>query len=274
MPELPEVETVCRGLKEVLFEKKAKSIEVERSQVLSPKLRSEIPKKLGRLKGHQLLKLERRAKYLLFYFEKGLLLNHLGMTGSWRVDDDVDRDHHDHFSLRFTNGLQIVYRDPRRFGVLDWLPMNHNDQRLFRLGPEPLESSFSAAYLYEKLRGKKLAVKAAIMDQAIVVGVGNIYASEALFRVGVRPGRSAGRVSLSECERLVEEIRIVLEEAIQAGGSTISDFRQAGGSEGYFQHRFKVYGRAGEECMVCGVPIKQKVIGQRSSFYCPVCQPK
>lgn len=271
MPELPEVEHVKRQLNRLLESpRQVSSLEFFRKDLrfpLSPKL-----KKL--VSGRDILTVERRAKYLLFKFEDGWLLSHLGMTGAWReIGPKEKRILHDHVQLNFKDGLSLIFNDPRRFGFIDWVANLESHPRLSHLGPEPLETEFTAEVLFQKLRKRTAPIKAMIMDQRIVVGVGNIYASEALFRAGIRPTRAAGKVTMDECKRLVKEIKVILKQAIDSGGSTIRTYRSADGSEGSFQSRFFVYERAGESCLKCKTgKIVSKVIGSRSTYWCPNCQ--
>ncbi len=279
MPELPEVEHVKRQLGRLIgLPRQVESIEYFRKD-----LRFVLPVRLKKnLPGKELLEIERRAKYLLFRFSDGWLLSHLGMSGAWReIKRGEKRILHDHVQLNFKNGPSLVFNDPRRFGFIDWVESTSKDShvRLKHLGPEPFDKSFTGTHLFEKLRKRQAPIKAMIMDQRLVVGVGNIYASEALFRAKVRPGRAAGKVTRDECEILVNEMRIILTAAIEAGGSTIRTYRSADGSEGQFQSRFSVYGREGETCLQCKVQgkstkISMKVIGGRSTFWCSKCQTK
>lgn len=274
MPELPEVEHVKRQLNELIeTPRRVSSLEFFRKDLrfpLSPKLKKQVA-------GREVLGIERRAKYLLFKFEDGWLLSHLGMTGAWRsIGPKEKKILHDHVQLNFAGGLSLIFNDPRRFGFIDWVANKDSHPRLSHLGPEPLGDEFTASYLHGKLRKRTAPIKAMIMDQRIVVGVGNIYASEALFRAGIKPTRAAGKITLQECENLVREIRATLKEAIEAGGSTIRTYRSADGSEGSFQSRFFVYERAGEPCLRCPSTkpskIVSKVIGGRSTYWCPRCQ--
>jgi formamidopyrimidine-DNA glycosylase len=274
MPELPEVETVRSGLETQHSDQPIiKSVILMRSDI-----RFEIPPELpARLKNQKILGVRRRAKYLLIDTPKVILLSHLGMTGSWRFTDAtaVDADKHDHCYIELSDGRKLACRYPRRFGLLVLIEPGHEDEhpRLKSLGPEPLdETLFTGDYLFKKSRKRHVAVKSFIMDQKIVVGVGNIYASEALFRARVRPQRLAGRLSQIDSERLVEAIRSVLSEAIVAGGSSIRDYRNASGEAGEFQASHQVYERGGQPCRVCGAQIRSKVIGGRSTYWCPSCQ--
>lgn len=267
MPELPEVETVARGLARLLA-----GASIERIVPLRPDLRQPIPASLGRQAG-VVQTVRRRAKYLLIDLPAGSILCHLGMTGSWRLAPPGDERPHDHCHLLLADGRRLAFRDPRRFGLLDWIPAGAAHPALAGLGPEPLDvEAFTADYLIAASRGRRGAIKPLIMDQAVVVGVGNIYAQEALFRAGIRPTRAAGRVPVAALAALVGHIRSVLAEAIAAGGSTISDFRQAGGEHGWFQHSFAVYGRAGEDCRICGATLRGGAVGGRGTTWCPRCQ--
>ena len=269
MPELPEVETVRRGLESVLGPQPA----IAQARRNRPDLRIPIPRTLpARLAGQPIIAIERRAKLLLWRIGTGTLINHLGMTGSWRIREGQAAKH-DHFELTLTDDRVLVYADPRRFGLITWTDEDpHQHPLLGGLGPEPLSDDFDVACLAEACRGRKAAIKQVIMSNAVVVGVGNIYAAESLFRAGIDPRRPAGRISRERLAKLVTAIKTVLAAAIEAGGSTIRDFRQAGGSSGYFQHDFRVYGRAGEACRSCGATLKGAVIGQRASTWCPRCQ--
>ena len=270
MPELPEVEVVKRGLAEILRD----GPQIERVELLRSNLREPIPgDKLQTLIGARVLSLERRAKYIIIWTEKGGILSHLGMTGTWRVAPLGDERLHDHVYLYFSGNLRLAYRDPRRFGILDFIPKaSISHAKLKNLGPEPLAEDFNADGLRIQLKNKNVPIKVAIMDQKIVVGVGNIYASEALFGAKIRPSTPARRVSLKRLEKLVGEIRKVLLLSIKKGGSSISDFAQASGEKGYFQKTFKVYGREGKPCGSCGTQIRAQVLGGRSTFWCPRCQ--
>lgn len=271
MPELPEVETVRRGLEEALeAQPKITKIEFKRKDLRDP-----IPvKKIQRVVGEAIKSIERRAKYLLLRTGKGTLLSHLGMTGTWRVAKLGEEKNHDHIYVYFENGLRLAYRDPRRFGIFDFVPLGEDlrHPRLKNLGPEPLSSEFTGESLWRQLRGKKAGIKIAIMDQKIVVGVGNIYASEALFHAGILPSTFASKVSRQSCGRLVVAIKKTLQDAIKAGGSSISDYQKFSGESGDFQSRFMVYDRKGEPCLVCGTLIRAKNIGGRSAFWCSTCQ--
>ena len=270
MPELPEVEITRRGLAAHLT-----GITVADAVIRNPRLRWPIPKNLPELvRGQTIRALGRRGKYLLVVFDCGTLILHLGMSGSLRIlPGGAPPEKHDHFDLVLSNGTLVRLRDPRRFGAVLW---HHGDVHahplLATLGPEPLEQDFDAHYLYRATRGRSIAIKQCIMDNHIVVGVGNIYANEALFRACIRPQHAAGKLSLPRCAKLVAEIRATLSEAIDLGGSSLRDFVNTAGQHGYFQQHYWVYGRAGEPCRKCAAPIKQTRQGQRSSFYCGNCQ--
>jgi len=272
MPELPEVETVRVGLVHLL----GANAVIARVQLTRADLRLPIPPRLpARLRGQPIRAVRRRAKYLLFETPAATLLCHLGMTGTWRLAPPGDERAHDHCYLHLGDGRRLAFRDPRRFGLLDLIEPGAEARHpaLAGLGPEPLDhDAFSAAYLAARCAGRRTAIKPLIMDQGVVVGVGNIYAAEALHRAGIRPSRRVGTLSRPRLAGLVEAIRVVLAEAILAGGSTISDFRQAGGASGYFQSAFRVYDRAGQPCLACGTTLRGRVLGGRSTVWCPRCQ--
>lgn len=271
MPELPEVETVRRGLLALLGDQ----CTFTQMRMYNRNLRTPVPTTLNKVfHKTQLITIERRAKYLIWHTQASSMLNHLGMTGSWRMLDHNGRRKHDHCVITCADGRQLAYNDPRRFGVLDQLSPSWQEHRLLKkLGPEPLNlQDFHTDYLVDACATRRCGIKHAIMDQKIVVGVGNIYAAESLFRAGISPKRPAQRISRKRLDTLVTHIREVLHAAIQAGGSTISDFRQAGGGEGYFQHHFDVYGREGQPCNNCGHILRSDIIGGRSSVWCSRCQ--
>ncbi|MEM8496911.1 MAG: bifunctional DNA-formamidopyrimidine glycosylase/DNA-(apurinic or apyrimidinic site) lyase [Pseudomonadota bacterium] len=269
MPELPEVETTRLGLAPHIV-----GACIENANVRERRMRWPVEPGLEhRLPGLTLRRLDRRAKYLLFDFEVGQLMIHLGMSGSLRlVAPDAEIGKHDHFDLVFDNGLIMRFRDPRRFGSIHWLPEHGSHTLLEALGPEPLSEHLSAQYLFDRSRGRSLAIKNFIMDNHIVVGVGNIYATEALFRAGISPKHAAGKVALARYERLVRAIRAVLAEAINQGGTTLRDFVGGTGDAGYFSLSLQAYGREGEACTVCDTPMKGLRLGQRATVYCPKCQ--
>lgn len=269
MPELPEVETTRRGLLPLLGQA------VESVIVRQPSLRWPVPQHLAQtLPGQRLLALTRRAKYLLADFGRGTLLLHLGMSGRLcLLEKDEPPGKHDHFDLHFADGRVLRLRDPRRFGAVLWLEGDALEHALLnRLGPEPLEEAFDGAWLYRQTRTRTAAIKNVIMDSHVVVGVGNIYASESLFRAGLDPRKPASKMTRRDCERLVTEIKATLQDALQAGGSSLRDFFGADGNPGYFQQSYFVYGRTNQPCRVCAGTISTVRLGQRSTFYCASCQ--
>jgi formamidopyrimidine-DNA glycosylase len=269
MPELPEVETTRRGLAPWLEGRRIAAVTLRR-----PDLRWPIPLEITRLlPGQPILGLRRRAKYLLLDTAPGSALLHLGMSGQLRmVGPSVPVGLHDHVDLILDSREILRFTDPRRFGCLLWQPQGELHDLLRDLGPEPLSTGFTAEYLFTRSRRRSASVKTFLMDQGTVVGVGNIYAAEALFQAGIRPGRAAGQVSLARYERLVEAVRKVLAQAIEAGGTTLRDFIHPDGNPGYFQQELFVYGRAGEPCFACGRPLKGNRLGQRATVWCGHCQ--
>jgi formamidopyrimidine-DNA glycosylase len=267
MPELPEVETVRRGLQEIL----AHQPTLQKIELRRKNLRYDMPlKKMKTLEGQKILSVGRRAKYLWFETKKGYLVSHLGMTGSWRVVEGP-LGTHDHAVLHFGGKLSLVFRDPRRFGILDF-SKNLESEPFNRMGPEPFSKEFDAEYLKNNFKSKQAPIKNTLMDQRLVVGIGNIYASEILFEAGISPIRASSRVKLQELAVIVEKTQQVLKRAIEAGGSTLQDFAHTNGDSGAFQNQFKVYGRHKENCLICDSPIRMKVMAGRSTFWCPGCQ--
>ena len=269
MPELPEVETTRRGIAPYLEGRRVLDVIVRQR-----KLRWPIPAAVSKkLPGQIIERVERRAKYLLAHTQAGTALMHLGMSGSLRVlNPDTPFGIHDHFDWRLDSGKILRFTDPRRFGSLLWQGPEETLEILANLGPEPLSEAFDGDYLWRRSRGRSAAVKIFLMDQQIVVGVGNIYASEALFAAGIHPRRAAGSVSRTRYARLADEIKRVLAYAIERGGTTLRDFINPDGAPGYFERELFVYGRGGEPCKVCGTPIRVITLGQRSTFFCPHCQ--
>ncbi|MCQ4304669.1 DNA-formamidopyrimidine glycosylase [Stutzerimonas frequens] len=269
MPELPEVETTRRGIEPYLVGQR-----VSRVLVRDRRLRWPIPEDLDvRLSGQRIEAVERRAKYLLIRAESGTLIVHLGMSGSLRlVDAASPAAKHEHVDILLESGQALRYTDPRRFGAMLWSdePLAH--VLLASLGPEPLGEDFDGYRLYRLSRGRSMAVKPFIMDNAVVVGVGNIYASEALFAAGIDPRRPAGSISRARYLKLGEEIRRILAMAIERGGTTLRDFVGGDGKPGYFQQELFVYGRGGEFCKSCGSTLREIRLGQRASVYCSRCQ--
>jgi len=275
MPELPEVETTRRGLAPSVEQRR-----IVRAVVRHRGLRQPVARGLERrLAGARVVTLSRRGKYLLFDCERpdreaGTLLVHLGMSGRlWLVDAATPPEKHDHFDLEFDNGRIMRLRDPRRFGLVLWQagdPLQH--PLLAAIGPEPLTAAFDGTVLHQATRQRSAAIKPVIMDSHVVAGVGNIYASEALFRAGIDPRTPAQRVSRARCDALAAAIKLTLELAINAGGSTLRDYVGSDGRAGYFQDQFLVYGRAGEPCTHCGAIILELRQAQRATCYCPACQ--
>ncbi len=262
-----------RGLEKVL----ASQPTITQFKFLRKDLRDPMPiAKIKKLVGASVLKVHRRAKYLLLETSKGGLLSHLGMTGTWRLLNDSQNElmTHDHILIFLSDKQILAFNDPRRFGIFEVYDvlMPEKSKRLKSLGPEPLGDDFSGETLWLKLRGKKSSLKAAIMDQKVVVGVGNIYASEALFLSGIKPTLRADKLSRERAEKLVSEIRKVLTLAIDSGGSSISDFKTFHGESGAFQNQFQVYDRDGEPCRVCNKPLSLIVVAGRSTYWCKVCQ--
>ncbi|NRB37837.1 MAG: bifunctional DNA-formamidopyrimidine glycosylase/DNA-(apurinic or apyrimidinic site) lyase [Pseudomonadales bacterium] len=270
MPELPEVETSCRGIKPHI-----EGATLQKVTVRNAKLRWPVPvAELTALEGRTLNAVQRRGKYLKLIFDSGYILLHLGMSGNVRiVQQDEVIQKHDHIDFSFTNGNILRLNDPRRFGCCLYQADNSVEHDLLKvLGPEPLADVFNAELLYQCSRGKKQAVKTFIMDGHVVVGVGNIYAAESLFRAGINPKRAAGNISKARYIILVQVIKAVLAEAIAQGGTTLKDFVGGDGKPGYFKQELQVYGRAGEPCTICSQNIKKINQGQRSTFYCSHCQ--
>lgn len=280
MPELPEVETVCRGLQKAIQGKKLARLELRRRDMRFP-----FPKNLvAATTGAKITRISRRAKYILMHLDNGqIILVHLGMSGRLVIAGPADKTQpakHDHVIFHLGGGMRVLFNDARRFGLVDLAMADTLPSHRFfaHLGPEPFDAAFSAQSFAASLKNKKIAVKLAIMDQRVVVGVGNIYASEALFEAKIDPTRSAGSLSAAEVKKLWTAIRTVLTRAIDAGGSSIRDYVQTDGELGYFQHQWAVYDKEGEKCRKCSCPlqktggIKKIVQGGRSTFYCPAKQ--
>ena len=272
MPELPEVETTLRGIQPSLQDQQISEI-----RVYNPSLRIPVDEHIHTACGRRISDLYRRAKYILIDTQgdpEGGIMIHLGMSGSLRLcHPESARLKHDHVELILDDGSCMRFNDPRRFGIFTWWEAPAESHVLLRdLGPEPLGDEFDGAYLYRASRGRQVAVKNFIMNGQVVVGVGNIYASEALYRAGIHPTRPAGRISAQRYDDLALSIRDVLEHAIRQGGTTLRDFAAPDSQPGYFAIDLQVYEREGEPCFGCGNPVRRKVIGQRSSYYCPRCQ--
>jgi len=270
MPELPEVETTCRGIECHLVGQKITNVVVR-----NPRLRYPVDNKIKRiLTGLKIKKVIRKGKYIVLLCKDGAIIIHLGMSGSLRISSPEETSGaHDHIDVLFTNGQILRYCDPRRFGLFMWVNEPIDQHKLFsRMGVEPLSDQLDMAYLYTQSRRRSLSVKQFIMNNQIVLGVGNIYASESLFRAGIHPLRAANRISKQRYAVLVEEIKKVLDEAIAAGGTTLRDFVGGDGKPGYFKFALRVYGRVEEPCLQCGSNIKSCRQGGRTTYYCSACQ--
>lgn len=269
MPELPEVETTRRGIAPHVEGKRIVAIDVRQ-----PKLRWLVPDTVQCATGHEIIAVRRRAKYLLLDTTEGSIVLHLGMSGRLTVQSaNKVVEKHDHLDIVLEDGYCLRLNDPRRFGACLWQGADEPALKLFEsLGPEPLTDDFDGERLFKLSRGRKVAVKNFIMTNAVVVGVGNIYANEALFMSGIDPRRAAGKVSRARYLQLAENIKTVLAQAIEQGGTTLRDFMGADSKPGYFSIQLKVYGKSGEDCPACGTAIRSLNIGQRNSFYCPKCQ--
>ena len=270
MPELPEVETTRRGLMPLVEGRRLETVTIR-----CPQLRWPVADQLRDLGGQTVLRLERRAKWLLWRFEHGSLLWHLGMSGSFRGWDRAPPPGpHDHIDLQVDGGRLLRYTDPRRFGAVLWQdgPDPGIHPRLAGLGPEPLGEDFDGDWLWRRSRGRKTTIKQFIMDGSNVVGVGNIYAAEALFAAGIHPKRAAGRVSRARYADLADAIRTTLERAIEVGGTSLRDFTVGDGTPGYFGQELMVYGRAGQPCPACDETLRGEMLGQRATVWCPRCQ--
>lgn len=270
MPELPEVETTRRGV-----ERAAAGQIIRELRLYDPRLRWPVdPAMASQIAGQQLLKVDRRAKYLLLRLERGTLILHLGMSGSLRiVPADSALRKHDQLDLVLASGTALRLNDPRRFGSLHYTTGDPARHRLLQhLAPEPFEAPFDAAYLHRVTRRRRVAIKQVLMNSRLVTGVGNIYASEALFRAHIHPRRQAGRLSTADCKRLVRAVRASLAAAIRAGGTTLRDYVGTDGNPGAFRQKLYVYERDGQRCRRCGTLIRKITQGQRSSYFCPLCQ--
>lgn len=270
MPELPEVETSRRGIEPHLLNKKITGITIRQH-----KLRWPIPENLPVLAtGKKIREVCRRAKYIYLKLDNGNIIIHLGMSGSLRIcTNKTPPEKHDHIDICVSNGKILRLRDPRKFGCVLWTAAPIDEHKLIKsLGPEPLDDVFTAEHLHTKARKRTCSIKSFIMNSHIVVGVGNIYASESLFKAGINPKRKAGSVSLARFEKLVNAIKTTLRDSIEQGGTTLRDFTSEDGQPGYFAQKLLVYGKAGEECSVCKQPIRQITQQARSTFYCSHCQ--
>lgn len=270
MPELPEVETICRGIAPHIIGQTIKQVLVRQ-----PRLRWTVPETLADdLTGLTINSVTRRAKYLLLATDKGTLLIHLGMSGRLRIlMTEQEAGKHDHIDFVFTNNTVLRFNDPRRFGAVLWTREALTEHKLLKsLGPEPLSEACNGELLFKLSRNRKVPIKSFLMDSHIVVGVGNIYANEALFMAGLLPTRHAGTIDLAAYQRLVECIRVVLQQAIEQGGTTLKDFVNESGQAGYFQQQLRVYGRAGLPCVDCEQPLQEVRLANRTTVFCCVCQ--
>lgn len=269
MPELPEVETTRRGLEPLLVGRRVRALIVRQ-----PRLRWPVPPRLKHtLPGQTIDALARRGKYLLLHMSAGAVILHLGMSGSLRlVSADTQPGKFDHVDLVLDNDNCLRLRDPRRFGAMLWTDDPPRHKLLVHLGPEPLSEAFNGDYLYDKSRHRTRAIKDFLMDGRILAGVGNIYANEALFTAAIDPRRPAGKISRPRYQALSQAVRATLTQAIEAGGTTLRDFRRSDGTPGYFQQTLWVYGRRGQPCRRCGRPIRSETLGSRSTFFCRYCQ--
>lgn len=270
MPELPEVETTCRGIRPHVT-----GMQIEAAAFHAPKLRWPLePAWLDQLQDQTINQVRRRGKYTLLECGQGGVLIHLGMSGKLRVlPTDTPLVKHDHVELVLSSGMSLRLNDPRRFGAFIWSDLALDQHPLLaKLGPEPLEGEFTADYALAQAQGRKMPIKAYLMHNPFVVGVGNIYATEALFRSRIHPLQPAQSLTLTQWQDLVEQIKQVLRAAIEAGGTTLKDFTNSAGKPGYFQQTLNVYGKAGQDCSVCQTPIKTLIIAQRASAFCPSCQ--
>jgi formamidopyrimidine-DNA glycosylase len=269
MPELPEVETIRRGLAPLVADAKIAGLIVRERRLRWP-----VENKLAQqVCGQGIHAIRRRAKYLLMEIDDGCLIIHLGMSGSLRyLPEPQPPAKHDHYDIELEGGALLRYNDPRRFGSLHLTTSPESHPLLRDLGPEPLGSEFTGEYLWQRCRGRRVAIKQLIMNARIVVGIGNIYANEALYRAGIHPSRPAGRIARQRIDKLCSEIRAVLEDALRSGGTTLRDFVASDGQPGYFRQSLSVYERGGEPCRRCGGTIRRRVIGQRASYFCVSCQ--
>lgn len=268
MPELPEVETSRRGIETHLV-----GNIIQYAVVRNGRLRWPVSEQIKSLSDEVILSVQRRAKYLLIELRQGWIVIHLGMSGSLRILlEELPEEKHDHIDLVLKDGKVLRYTDPRRFGAWLWCDDLATSSVLAHLGPEPLSDEFNAQYLFEQAAKRKIAIKPWLMDNKVVVGVGNIYANEALFAAGISPEKITNTLTLEQSEGLVTQIKKVLRRSIEQGGTTLKDFLQSDGKPGYFAQELFVYGKKGEPCLMCGTPIMSIKQGQRSTFYCPQCQ--
>ena len=270
MPELPEIEITTNNLNKII----QPAVRVEEFVFFRKNLRNKIPiSKIKKLEGQNLLKIYRRAKFIIFQFEAASVISHLGMTGSWRLEsENWVRKTHDHLAIRINSAKILVYHDPRRFGEFNYFDNKDLNSRFIHFGPEPLAADLDWQQLTAQFKKLHSSIKAVLMNQKYLVGVGNIYANEALFRAGIKPHKKAHRVTEMQYSKLWQQVQLVLGEAISAGGSSIQDFRNGYGEKGNFQNSFLVYGRDEKSCNQCDLKIKLSVISGRSTFWCKNCQ--
>lgn len=273
MPELPEVETVCRGLRQSVLGREVVQVELRRPDIRQP-IPADLPE---RMQGARIERIERRAKYLLFSMSNGyVMIGHLGMSGRMMVKSRVPEtlEKHDHVLFHLNDGQVIIFNDPRRFGVISGCAQEELSSHvlLAGLGPEPFSDTFNGHYLYALCQNRRQPIKPLIMDQRVVVGIGNIYASEALYASKIFPERPANELSKKQLNKLVAEARMVLQSAIDSGGSTLRSYVDSRGEAGYFQHRFLVYDKEGKPCVTCSAPIGRSVQAGRATFFCRICQ--
>lgn len=272
MPELPEVDTIRRGLAQTICDQRIKRIIVRERRLRWP-----VCKQLGtQLTNSRINNIQRRAKYLLIETTQGHLIIHLGMSGCLKVvPHNTPIEKHDHIDFILSNKHTLRYNDPRRFGCVLWTDQPPDQHRLLAtLGPEPLEPAFNCEYLYDLCQQRRCSIKQLIMNSKVVVGVGNIYVNEALFLAGIHPSQPANQLQDTDCQQLIDSIQIVLQQAIDAGGTTLKDFKNATGKPGYFQQQLNVYGKGDEPCPTCDNPIQRQMMHQRATYFCPHCQPQ
>ena len=268
MPELPEVETTRRGIESYLLRDMIESVEVRNGHLRWP-----VSEEIERFESKQVMQVLRRGKYIILEFEQGAMIIHLGMSGSMRIESaETELKKHDHVIFYLSSELQVRFNDPRRFGCVLWSDDWQRHELISRLGPEPLNEEFDSDYLYALAKQRKLAIKQFIMNSHVVVGVGNIYANEALFLAKIHPKRAVNRISKKRIEALVANIKLVLAKAIQQGGTTLKDFVGGDGQPGYFQQQLFVYGRGGEPCQHCGDTLKEFRMNNRTTVFCSKCQ--
>lgn len=270
MPELPEIETICRGISQALIQQQIKTVIIR-----NYKLRWPIAKDLETtLIGQQIHQIKRRGKYILVTTQTGTLIIHLGMSGNLQIKPAKHAPaKHEHATIIFTNGLALCYNDPRRFGAIVWTKDKPSQHVLLKnLGPEPLERNFNAEYLFNRAKRCQTTIKQFIMDNKIVVGVGNIYANEALFAAKINPWQKANTITLKRYKLLGKKIREILRYAIESGGTTIKDYSDSKGKKGSFQYQLKVYGKQTHNCLNCKTKLQLSRIGQRATVFCPHCQ--